>query len=109
MRTNDSTGGSNTHAMTGRGAKSLAHEQARETDLRDHFTRGEQMEVFVETPPERNGGEEAVATVNRAPVYDAGVFINPGRCTLHRAARVRCRIIHVEENFLKALALYRID
>lgn len=109
MSTDDSTGEKSTHGTTGAGAKRLAHEQARETNLREHFTQGEQIEVFVETPPERNGGEEAVATANRAPVYDARVFIKPGRCTLHHAARVRCRIAHVEENFLKALALYRLD
>jgi len=93
----------------GAGEKRLAHEQARETDLRDHFGRGEQIEVFIQTPPEQNGGDEAVATVNRAPVYDARVFIEPGRFRLHRADRIRCRIRHAEENFLKALAVYRLD
>lgn len=109
MSTDDSTGGDSNHRQNGTGAKRFAHKQAQETDLREHFSRGEQIELFVETPPKHNGGEEAVATVNRAPVYDARVFIEPGRCTLHRATRVRCRIAHVEENFLKALALYSLD
>jgi len=109
MSTDDSIGGDSSRGQNGAGAKRLAHEQAQETDLREHFSRGEQIEVFVETPPGQNGGEEAVATVNRAPVYDARVFIEPGRCTLHRATRVRCRIVYVDENFLKALALCRLD
>lgn len=97
------------HITTGVGAKRLAHEQAQKTDLREHFTRGEQVEVFVDTPPERNGGEEAVAMISQPPVHDSRVFIEPGRQTLHRATRVRCRIRHVDESFLKALALYRLD
>ena len=109
MSTDHSIGGDNNHRPNGAGGKRLAHEQAQETDLREHFSRGEHIEVFVETPPSQNGGEEAVATVNRVPVYDARVFIQPGKYTLHRATRVRCRIAHVEENFLKALALYRLD
>lgn len=109
MSTDGSIDEENAFSTTGAGAKRVAHEQARDTDLRDHFAPGEQIEVFIETPAERNGGEEAVASVNRAPVYDARVFITPGRCTLHRADRVRWRIARVEDNFLKALALYRLD
>ena len=109
MSTDDNIGVDSTCGSNGAAAKRLAHKQAQETDLREYFSRGEHIEVFVETPPRQNGGEEAVATVNREPVYDARVFIEPGRCTLHRATRVRCRIVHVDKNFLKSLALYRLD
>jgi hypothetical protein len=109
MSANDNTDENSTQATADAGAKRLAHERALETNLCEHFKRGEQIDVFIEKPPEQNGGEEAVATINRAPVYDARLFIRPGKHTLHRANRVRCRIIHVEENFLKALALYRLD
>lgn len=109
MSTDDSTSDTSSHTTTGAGAKRLGHEQALETNLREHFTRGEHIDVFVEKPPEQNGGEEAVSTVNRDSVHDARVFIHPGRHTLHRAARVRCRVVYVGNDFLKALALYRLD
>lgn len=109
MSTDDTNSGDSNGGLSGAGAKRLAHEQALETDLREHFSKGEYIEVLVETPTEQNGGEKAVATVNRGSVYDARVFIEPGRCTLHRATRVRCRINYVDENFLQALAVYRLD
>lgn len=108
MSTDDDREDSN-RGLAGTGAKQLGHKRAREIDLRKHFSKGEQLEVLIETPPKQNGGEEAIATVNRPPVHDARVFIEPGRFTLHRASKVRCRIAHVERNFLKALAIYRLD
>jgi hypothetical protein len=70
---------------------------------------GEHITVFVEAPPDQNGGDEAVAKTNRGAVSDATVFITPGSCTLHRADQVHCRIRDVEDNYVKALALYRLS
>ena len=94
---------------SGNGAKNWAHKQAQKRDLVKYFNPGEQIEVFIETPPERNGGEEAVATVSRDDARDGRVFISPGPHNLPRGAQVRCRITHVEQNYLKALAMWRID
>lgn len=92
-----------------RGSKERAHRQAQERDLREYFSRGEMIEVYIQTPASENGGEEAVAVFSRGPVQDARVFIDPGTHRLHRGCRVRCRIRYCDDNFLKALAVYRID
>lgn len=92
-----------------RGAKERAHRQAQDRDLREYFTRGETIEVFIQTPPSENGGEEAIAVYSRHPVHDVMIFIAPGQHNLQRGCRVRCQIRYRGDNFLKALALYRID
>lgn len=48
-------------------------------------------------------------SIDRPPVHDDRVFVNPGEWALHRASRVRCRIRFVGENYLKAIATYRLD
>lgn len=99
-----------TQDTAGKGAKRLAHERALETDLTNHFKRGNHIEVFIETPPERNGGGAAVARVDRPPsVHDAIVFVEPGPLSLHRGSRVQGRIRTVDENFLKVIGQYRLD
>jgi hypothetical protein len=95
--------------MTGQASKRNAHERARARDLSEYFEPGEHIEVFIETPPESNGGEEAVAKISRGEARDVSVFIDPGSHRLYRASRVRCRIRHVDDNHLKALATYRLD
>jgi hypothetical protein len=91
------------------GEKERAHRQALERNLSDYFTSGESIEVFIQTPAEKNGGEEAVAVYSRGEVQDARVFVDPGTHHLHRGCRVRCRIRYCGDSFLKALALYRLD
>ncbi len=94
---------------TNRGAKERAHRQAQERNLREHFTRGEMLEAYIQTPASGNGGEEAVAVYSRDPVQDVRVFIDPGQHNLYRGCCVRCRVRYCGNNFLKALAVYRID
>ncbi|GEM_PF-3141187 len=94
---------------TSRGSKERAHREAQERDLREYFSRGEMIEVYIQTPTSENGGEEAVAVYSRNPVQDARVFIDPGPHKLHRGCCVRCRIRYCANNFLKALAVYRVD
>ena len=96
-------------AETGRGSKERAHRQAQERDLQEHFNRGEMIEAYIQTPASENGGEEAVAVYSRDPVQDARVFIDPGPHRLYRGCCVRCRVHYCDDNFLKALAVYRID
>lgn len=93
----------------GFGAKRLAHERARERDLRDNFEKNEQIDVFVEKSPVQNGGEEAVGKVYSNGVNDAVVFITPLSCTLEPSDRVQCRIIHVGSNMIKAHAIARLN
>ena len=93
----------------GFGAKRLAHNQAAKQDLDDYFDVGEVIEVFIQTPPAHNGGEEAVAIYSQGECQDVWVFIDPGSHTLSRGSRVRCRIRYCGESFLKALAIYRLD
>jgi|AntRauTorcE11897_2_1112592.scaffolds.fasta_scaffold04821_4 hypothetical protein len=94
---------------TSRGAKERAHQQAQDRDLREHFCRGETIEAYIQTPTSENGGEEAVAVYSRDLVQDVRVFIDPGQHNLYRGCRVRCRVRYCGDNFLKALAVYRID
>ena len=94
---------------TSRGAKERAHRQAQERDLREYFCRGEMIEAYIQTPASQNGGEEAVALYSRGSVQDVRVFIDPGPHNLYRGCRVRCRVRHCGDTFLKALAIYRID
>jgi len=93
----------------GFGAKQLAHEQASQRDLGQYFDAGEMIEVFIQTPPSQNGGEEAVASYSRGECQDVRVFIQPGSHDLHRGSRVRCRVRYCGDSYLKALALYRLD
>jgi hypothetical protein len=96
-------------AETSRGSKERAHRQAQQQDLREYFSRGEMIEAYIQTPASENGGEEAVAVYSRDSVQDARVFIDPGPHKLYRGSCVRCRIRYCDDNFLKALAVYRID
>jgi hypothetical protein len=63
----------------GYGAKQLAHRNAQQRDLENHISPGEMIEVYIRTPPERNGGEEAVGVYSRGEVQDVRVFIDPGQ------------------------------
>ena len=94
---------------TSRGSKERAHREAQERDLREYFSRGEMIEAYIQTPAKENGGKEAVAVYSRNPVQDARMFIDRGLHGLHRGCCVRCRIRYCADNFLKALAVYRID
>lgn len=94
---------------TGYGAKRHAHSRALEEDIGQDFTTGEEIEVIVSEPPEKNGGDEAYARVSRPPANDVAVFIDPGDFDLHRGDQIRCRISACLENCLKAVAIWKVD
>jgi len=92
-------------AREGYGAKQLAHTKAQQRCLEDYISPGETIEVFVQTSPRKNGGEEAVGSYSRDEVQDVRVFIDPGPHQLPRGSRVRCKVRHCGDTFLKALAM----
>lgn len=83
-----------------------AHREAKDMDARDYHHKGEQLEVVIETSPERNNGRDAVTHVGR---HHLTVFIHPGRTTLYEGDRVRVKLSEVHDNFARAVALYVVD
>jgi hypothetical protein len=91
------------------GAKRLAHQRAKSRDATEYFDTGEILELIIREPPAENGGEEAVGVTSKDDARDVMVFIDPGTEPLHRGDRVRCRIDHVAESYLKAVCIWKLS
>ena len=91
------------------GAKRHAHQRAKSRNVAEFFDLGEQIEVIIKEPPSENGGEEAVASTSRDDARDVRVFVEPGSKHLHRSDHIKCRIAHVDRDYLKAVFMCKLN
>lgn len=81
-----------------------AHRRARRRDAREAFRIGDDLEVVIEETPAMNNGRQAVAHAGNLVV-----FIHPGGSDLGVGVHVEVRVTYVARNYLRAVALSRID
>lgn len=81
-----------------------AHRQAKQRDARETYSVGDDLDVVIEEDPAMNNGRQAVTHVGNLVV-----FVHPGEASLGVGAHVRIRVTHVAKNYLRAVALERLD
>lgn len=84
--------------------KAEAHEEATNQDLRDQYSRGQQIDLIIIDSPEQNNGREAFARHD-----DISVFVYPGRNSLTANTHIKARVSEIGENHLKAVTLAVLD
>lgn len=60
--------------------------------------------MVIEEDPSMNNGRQAVTHVRNLVV-----FVHPGEISLGVGTHVRVRVTHVDRNYLRAVALERLD
>lgn len=88
--------------------KRQAHKKALERDLEQVYSVGQKIRVVIDTPPEKNGGDQAKAIHSQGQTNKVQVFVSPSGHTLNQGWEFSCRVQCVHESSLSAIAEARI-
>lgn len=80
-----------------------AHQRALQQDARDQYAVGEDLEVVLEETPDQNNGREGVARKDGLVV-----FVYPGETPVELGAHLQIRLTHVDENYVRGVAIQRV-